>query len=223
MSVDKTAALSISIFGALLYFTGWAYLYHYFKFFLVDIFEIKPSIQFVLIHSFSPLYHFAQKMSWGLAILIIALAIITVLVISILKGLESVRKRVTSVKENLTSLAAKPGVFTGAILLALVTLFFASFWISRSAALERATSIWDDSSNVVYFNLGRAGDTLDIRAKISDRTERLNRDLELRYLMSTEKFHYAFARDPDCAQNQRCGGFIIKLPVEAVKELIITK
>src|SRR5262245_29153167 len=52
---DKQLAIGITAVTAFVYYVGWAYLYNYYGFFGIDIFEIGPSVQNTLIFSFPAL------------------------------------------------------------------------------------------------------------------------------------------------------------------------
>ena len=199
-------ALILAAAGAWLYFTGWAYLYSYYSYFQISLIEISPSVQFVFMHSLTPWYFAATRITLGEVILFIGIYLILVVM---LRGILASR-RVNSIVGSLTN-----GLFLGIMVIA--TVFLASLFVARWAGKERAIQTWANPPMIAFFKFkdDSYGKTNDLFYKLTE----LNDDLALRYLFSTGEIHYAFYRKPSCT-NPYCG-LVFKIPVDLANEIVI--
>ena len=73
---DKQLAIIVTLGTAFIYYVGWVYLYNYYNFFGIDIFEIGPSLQNTLIYAFPALLYLlspkGELFIFGLSLLILA-------------------------------------------------------------------------------------------------------------------------------------------------------
>ena len=208
----KDSALIIAFVGALLYFTGWAYLYAYFEYFGISLIEINPSIQFVLMHALSPYYYWASNLDLKEFVpwLIIVLGVIVILHISgLLRGVFGFLKT----RLSGTSETAGPGV----TVIVVLALFGTSLAVSRSAGDRTAAETWSNPGRIIY--ISQKSDNLNINDNPHYNLKSLNDDLQLKYLFSSTNNHYAFLRERQCGE-PRCG-LIFKIPVDNVEEIAI--
>lgn len=224
--MEKNSAILLAVVGAWLYFTGWAYLYSFFGFFSINLIEIDPSIQFVLMHSLTPWYfwltHLIDQFDFDTFVVLVGLygGIITIIIV--LLGIPSVARRADQLVAACDSCYSRLcPYFSSSTVLAsvLFILFIASLFASRSAGALRAEQIWSDPGTIVYFNVEK-----DVGGNqgFSDRTKHFNEDFRMKYLFSTSEFHYAIVRNDDCYAKV-CGGFILKIPVRTVREVLIRR
>ena len=204
--MDKYASLILAAAAAWLYFTGWAYLYSYFSYFQISLMEIDPSIQFVFMHSLTPWYSLATRISFGEILLFVGIYIIIVIVI----------RRILASQRIYSWLAPLAnGVLIG--ILVTITIFGVSLFVAKSAGRGKAIETWADPAMIAFFKFkdptyGKADGMFYNLAKMND-------DLALKYLASTSEMHYAFYRKPTCS-DPYCG-IVFKIPTQIVNEVVV--
>jgi hypothetical protein len=199
MYLEKLAALLVTAFTVLLYLMGWVYLYYYFASFKVDVYEISPSLQYVLVSSFIPILYYAQSIwLW----LVLGLIVVGVCVIG-----QPIANAIREARGNVQ--------FVIGLIVVLVIVGIA-FRVAKHVALVKADKRWREG-DIVHFDLGDIDHHVDcgqVPCVGENTVVFLNRVFDLRYLISTDKFHYAYAIYDG-------GRFILKLPLSDVKSVLL--
>lgn len=182
-----------SALTAWLYFTGFSYLYHYYIFFGIQIPEVEPSYQFVLMHALSPYVQY-----FGPVTMLILLVILVVSVFIIMKYFPSLDH---------------PAFY----LILLFSLFIISYFSSADAGYKRALAVWCEAGRIVKFTLAEKPETAP------EEFSKLNATWSLRYLFSSSSVHYAFKLSYPCSRGRRADGVIFKVPVGDVQNLVLIR
>ena len=208
--MERYSAFILAGVGALLYFTGWAYLYTYFEYFGISLIEVDPSIQFVFMHALTPLWVLLENWRWGTVLLI--LAVYAIIVILLDRLLRHPKIYAAAHRAFYSNWGAPVLAF-----LALALTFFAILQLGLWAGRHKAAAKWAEPITVVRFNFHSVNAQERNLADLN--LAALNDNLLLKYLMSTSVFHYAFYRETGC-RDPHCG-LIFKIPVGGVDELVI--
>ncbi len=215
----QSLATVVSLVGILIYFLGWTYLYSYFNFFNIDVYEIDPSLQYVLVYAFPALGYAVYHVLWQPVAMISALLIAGF----ILWVLLDAPRRWARLSWAIASAAS---------LIWIVSVTYGNAW---QAGVERAKWKWSSSDpTVVHGESGNLanlvggfdhffsnGTVVDDRCAASQNPMRspiscFNDKLALREIFSTARYHYLFAVTPSCNFNEYkvCPGLVFKANVD---------
>jgi hypothetical protein len=223
MMTDKQLAVVITLATAFIYYMGWIFLYNYYNFFGIDIFEIGPSVQYTLIYAFPAvlflLYPKGELFIFVSGLFILAIAYFSLFHVGKLK--RSRNKIVMSVKDNI--------VWVASILLVML-LLVEGYRSAEFLARTKAAGRWMNDSNPAVLEFVRSTDATrrpnDSNANsgigFSEKLQEFNNGLQLRFILSTPQFHYLFGRaDCDSNFNETCEGFLFRVRVADVKVITI--
>jgi hypothetical protein len=200
---DKHIAILVSLITAFLYWVGWLYLYHYHYYLGVDVIEVNPSVQYTLVFSFPALLHLISPRGELCIFLTILLAAGGLFFVIHLKARESWFGR------NIMLLMA---ISFSLLMLA------EGYRSAKSLARIKAIDKWMNDSNPAFVEFpSKATDTSADASSVPDnflakKLAAANSQLDLRHILSTQQFHYLFARE-DCDTNvyEMCGGYSFRV------------
>jgi hypothetical protein len=218
---EKLLAVIVTLGTAFTYFVGWTYLYFYYEFFGIDIFEIGPSVQYTLVYAFPALrnliYPSGELYKFLPTVVVFALVIF------------AIRRRFQRRKTKL--------VWTAATVFAIL-LTMEGYYSAKQLAWKKAAEKWMALSDPAYVELvsaagsaspvnvpsptvGSASPNVPSPTKngYSKKFEDFNKDLSLMYLLSTPQFHYLFTRE--LCKVELCTGFLFRVSVANVRVLMI--
>ena len=207
--MEKIAALVVTLLTVFIFFVGWAYLYYYYYYLGVDISEINPSVQYTLIYALPPLVHLISPRG-ELYVLVLLLTAAGILLVALYYVVHHCLSRWPLPKSSFS---------IAAIALLIAILAAEGYRAADSLAQETAIKKWMGDSNPAYVELKRENKESDPCATsqsnvFAGKLECLNSQLRLRLIISTDKFHYLFARD-DCDRTiySMCPGLLFKVEV----------
>lgn len=195
-----------SIAAVFLYFVGWTYLVAYYDFFRIDVYEIEPSVQYVLVNSFQVIRHILTDYLWadppGAAVLLFVILAVTFLI-----------------WHHVTTVDTRSRLFVimgAAAVLWLISVGYLGAW---HAGVSNARHKWMTNSNPILLAGRIAGpmcrsqdsNTLGMGLPIACHSA----NLALREILTTERFHFVFMREKCDEQRYRtCGGLTFKVAVD---------
>ncbi len=202
---EKYIAVSLTLLTAFLYYAGWTFLYHYYFFLGIDLFEVSPSVQYTLIFAFPALAHIFSPQ--GELYPMIAALILGAAVLYIFYRLTI-------------------GTTAGNHIIALICvaiaglMLFEGYRAAKSLAQMRAIDKWMNDSNPTFLDLTPrpvAGNNNKLPGPsnpLSSALASANDQFRLRHILSTPQFHYLFTReDCDAAEYQMCDGILFRVKV----------
>jgi hypothetical protein len=193
----QAIAAIVSLFGILVYFLGWTYLYYYLDFFRIDAYEVEPSIQYVLVNAYPAVFFIIHEPA--------RLLLIIPFVMFVWWAFASARgAHATAVK-----------VVSACLLSVLVAVMaYDSAW---HAGIVAARARWMENSNPVVLsgvegigecNAGSAG---GLSAPLACHNEQF----ALREILVTPHFNYLFMREACSVRDYRtCGGLIFRVAAD---------
>jgi hypothetical protein len=203
---EKHLAVILTVATAFIYFVGWTYLYYYYGFFGIDIFEVGPSVQYTLVYAFPALRYLFYPSGY----LCVFLSTVVVLALVVLAIRRCIRRR----KIPLQWAAA--AVFT--LLLAIE-----GYYSAKLAARDKAVEEWMAPSNPAFLEFvptASGVSTGPTSGGYQEKLEDFNKKLLLRHLLSTPQLHYLFTRENSC-KAEPCAGFLFRVSVANTRVLMI--
>lgn len=203
--VEKITALVVTLLTVFVFFVGWTYLYNYYYYLGVDISEINPSLQYTLIYALPALVHLISPRG-ELYPLLWMLTFAAMVVAGLYYFVHHHIRHTPNWPLEYAAIALAIGI-------AAVEGYNASESLARDTAIKK----WMSDSNPAYVELKDANDKADPCATsqpnvFAGKFACLNRQLRLRLIISTDKFHYLFARD-NCDRRiySMCPGLLFKI------------
>lgn len=198
----QAIATVITLAGILLYFLGWTYLYSYFSFYRIDVYEIEPSIQYVLVNAF-PVLRYALFYVFRFPIsLVVFLALLAAWYITL----------------NLIEPKQRPAVVSALATATAVFVLFVAYDSAWRSGLTNARDRWSNDSNPVLLAGEIVKESCDVSQFEMNSTSPLScfsKYSMLRDIISTSKYHYLFS-SPNCLTKkyQTCGGLIFRVSLD---------
>jgi hypothetical protein len=191
----------LALLAVVLYFVGWTYLYGYFGFFRIDVYEIEPSIQYVLVNSVRALVQFPETIFGNPVALASAVLFISWVIAAVFFS-------------DLRSALFK--CFGTA--LGLVLAFCIIYEMPRGAGIEAARYRWQSSSDPVVLSGKLRGEDCPV-VPPADGLKRpiacYSDDRMLRGIISTDRVQYLFVTERcDIAKYSTCGGLIFRVSTD---------
>jgi hypothetical protein len=190
--MEKLIAVIITLITAGAFFLGWVYLYSYYDYFGIDVLEINPSIQIVLVYATPVLFNLFSS-SDGLLFGLIALLLLAIFGILFF----FVRQ------------------WSWVALIALFVIFgFGGYRAAITQGKILATQKWMNDSDPALLEFSPDA--------VPKEVEIYNREKQLRFILSTPQFHYLFAREQcDLDSYTTCNGFVFRIKVADVQAIRI--
>lgn len=202
MTSERVAAFAL-FGGVATYFIGWAYLYTYYGALGIDVLEINPPLQVVLVYAFPAFWKILIVLSrpdwivWTVGLVIAALCVTL--------AAESKIQRVAF------------GILVFSACVWMVGFVYAA---ARQAAFDAAWEKWMADSKVATimgFDLQRGAGSRSDGFEITS----YDRAYALRSIISTDRFHYLFTRDNCSLTSDGCPGLIFKIDRNSASYVVI--
>jgi hypothetical protein len=192
----------VTLLVAPLYFIGWAYLYSYYSFFQINIYELNPPIQYVLMYAFAPMVYgfitWAKLPGWG----ILLLATVGAIWLVHTYGRPAWKNTALVIVSLIGSILIGAQLYSAAI----------------GLAAQRAHNEWTNGSYPAYIQSKEATDAVcsDYSNPLAREASCFSRKHALRYLISSDKFDYFYSRG-NCAPTQTdCPTMVFRIPLTEV-------
>jgi len=176
--LDKHWAAVITLTTAFIYYIGWAYLYNYYNFFGIDLFEIAPSLQNILIYAFPALLYLFSPQGE----LYVFVPMLLLLGVVAYFSSRSTRPKLSRWERDNTRM-----VVSNALTIFGLLLMVEGYRSAKNLAMANAIEKWMNDSNpaIVQFSSPIRSNVGDFDQSLSNRLADLNNKSRLRFILST--------------------------------------
>jgi hypothetical protein len=188
----------VSLFGILVYFLGWTYLYNYLEFFRIDAYEVEPSVQYVLVNAYPAVLFLVREPA--ITLFIIPFGMLAWWAFAGARGAHT-----TAIK------AASVAVLS-------ITVAAVAYDAAWHAGIVAARARWMGNSNPVFLSgVDGAGKCAagSVGGGLAAPLACHNEEFALREILVTPHFNYLFMREACSVRDYRtCGGLIFRVAAD---------
>ena len=203
--LEKLLSVAGGIFALLvapLYFIGWAYLYSYYSFFRIDLYELNPPLQYVLMYAFVPVVYSAAW--WGTLTGWATILVLAAFTVRLARsyGPPTWWNTVSGLSWLIGLLGIGVQIYATAI----------------GLTAQRANALWLNDSDPAYVQNKDASDATcsDIGNLSARQAACFSRKHALRYLVSSDKFGYFYSQGTCAPEAADCPTMVFRIPLSEV-------